>query len=150
MKRRDIPMLKHFSSYAAISILIISLISCSVDGLFNSSDFRNRLTFGTGIDSADPYQLTGETGSFSNTRRPIYWRLESEDDMEGSAVIIELEKLDNGDYPRPFRFRFDNPQSHDHIMVANFYWELTGQYMATAILENGNKAIASEELSVNQ
>jgi hypothetical protein len=143
-------MIKHFFSYAAISILIISLISCGVDGLFGSRDFENRLSFGTGIDFADPYQLTEETDSFSNTRRPIYWRLESEDDMEGSAVIIELEKLDDGDYPRPFRFRFDNPQSHDHIMVANFYWELTGRYMATAILEDGNKVIASKELSVNQ
>ncbi len=143
-------MIKHFLNYAAIGILIISLISCSVDGLFGSSDFRNRLTFGTGVDSADPYQLAGETDSFSNTRRPIYWRLESEDDMEGSAVIIELEKLDDGDYHRPFRFRFDNPQSHDHIMVANFYWGLTGRYIATAILEDGNKVIASKELSVNQ
>ena len=143
-------MIKHFLSYAAIAILIISLISCGVDSLFDSSDFENRLTFGTGIDSADPYQLTGETNSFINTRRPIYWRLESEDDMEGTAVIIELEKLDDGDCPGPFRFRFDNPQSHDHIMVANFYWELTGQYMANAILEDSNKVIASKGLSINQ
>ena len=65
-------------------------------------------------------------------------------------MIIELEKLDDGDYPRPFRFRFDNPQSHDHIMVANFYWELTGQYMANAILEDSNKVIASKGLSIDQ
>jgi hypothetical protein len=46
--------------------------------------------------------------------------------------------------------QFDNPQSHDHIMIANFYWELTGRYIATAILEDGNKVIASKELSINQ
>ena len=113
--------------------LIFSFVGRGEDGLFDSDGFTNELTVGKGIDTADPLELAVETDTFTSIPEPIYWRLETDDDMKGSAVIMEFKEFIDGVYVNlygrefPFRTKRDNLGTHGHIMVSNFWWDLPGK-----------------------
>ena len=111
----------------------------------STSEFTNKIELGTGIDPSNYFNLTGIGTTFSSTAN-IYFRLESKDDMGGSAVKIQVMRS-NGilynawDYP--------NPQSYGHILISAFKIAEAGNFTVTGILVNGSKTIASIAVVIN-
>ena len=121
------------------------LVACSKKSSDSTtSEFSNSLTFGTGLNQANLFQLTG-TGTTFPKSTPIYFRLESQDDNAGSPVRIIISKGDGTLYTL---FDFTNPQSYGHIFLSNFSIPDAGNYTATGILKTGNKIIATSPLTI--
>jgi hypothetical protein len=82
----------------------------------NTSEFKNSLTFGTGLGPTF-FDLIGESTTFSvglmGTTGQIWFRLESADDMAGRAVRLYI----NGTYAQK---DYVNPQSYGHILLSSF------------------------------
>jgi hypothetical protein len=129
------------------SILLISMvvISCSKKSDSTSSEFSNKLTLGTGLNSSNLFELTG-TGTSFVVNTYIYFRLESVDDMGGSKVRIKIDKQDGTAYNS---IDYPNPQSYGHIFLSSFMITAPGSYKATGILVTGTKTIASVNFTVN-
>ncbi len=110
-----------------------------------SNEFSNKLTLGTGLNPNNLFELTGAGTSFTASTA-IYFRLESADDMAGSAVRLKIDQQDgtpisSQDYP--------SLQSYGHIYLSNFTITRTGSYTATGILVTGLKTVASINFTVN-
>ena len=99
---------------------------CSGGG---SSDFKNSLTFGTGL-SGKGFDLAGESTTFSiamlGAGSQLYFRLESAEDMAGRAVRLYFDSITNKD--------FTNPQSYGHILLSAFTITNPGTYTVQAYL----------------
>jgi hypothetical protein len=137
-------MMKKIFSLLFIALVIIS---CSKKSDTATSEFSNKLSFGTGMSSTNSFELTGTGTSFA-TSGFIYFRLESMDDMAGSKVRIKITKQDGTEFESPADF--DNPQSYGHIFLSAFQAPtVAGTYTATGILVTGNKTIASVVLTIH-
>ena len=143
-------MIRSFLSILTTVLLISLLAGCKKDdSSTNSTQYTDNLKLGTGM-SASTFTITGETSTFVGTpNNMIYWRLESKDDMAGSAVSIKIEKNSGGTYTTAGSFPFTNPQSYGHIMMSAFLWSTTGSYRATGILSATNKIVATANFTVN-
>jgi len=130
-------------------LLLITLAvgSCSKKSDSTSSpEFTNKLTLGTGLNPSNLFQLTGEGTSFS-TSATIYFRLESADDMAGSAVRL---KIDQQDGTSVFSRDYPSPSSYGNIFLSNFTLPRAGSYVATGILVTGLKTVASINFTVTK
>jgi hypothetical protein len=127
-----------------IVLAALSLIACSKkdDG---GTTYTNKLEFGTGLNSADLFQLTGVGTTFAS-RTTIYFRLESESDMAGSPVTLRIENPDGSTYDE---MTFSNPQSTGHILISSFSLAEPGSYTVVGILANGSKTVASQNIAIN-
>jgi hypothetical protein len=142
-------MTKHLQFTLTVLLLTLFMIGCNKDdATTNSSQFTDNLTLGTGLNSSNLFQLTGESTTFSGSSVIIYWRLESKDDMAGSAISIKIEKLVNGSYTTVQTFPYTNPQNYGHIMLSTFVWIQNGSFRATGILNATSKTVATREFSV--
>ena len=142
-------MTKYIQFIFTILLLTILFIGCNKDdATTNSNQFTDNLTLGSGLNTSNPFQLTGKSTTFSGSSVIIYWRLESKDDMAGSAVSIKIEKLVNGSYTTAQSFPYTNPQSYGHIMLSTFVWTQTGSFRATGILTATSKTVATREFTV--
>jgi hypothetical protein len=130
----------------SISLLVIGFTGCTKSP--TSSDFSNKLGLGTGLNPANLFQLSGEGTSFTGAPVSIYFRLESKDDMGGSAVRIAIAKMAGSSYVADTSFTFQNPQSYGHIFLSSFTLSTAGSYQATGVLVTGNKTIASKAFTV--
>jgi hypothetical protein len=128
-----------------ISLLVFGLVGCTKSP--TGSDFSNTLGLGTGLNPANLFQLSGEGTSFT-APASIYFRLESKDDMGGSAVKIAITKMAGSSYVADTSFTFQNPQSYGHIFLSSFTLSTAGSYQATGVLVTGNKTIASKAFTV--
>jgi hypothetical protein len=128
-----------------ISVLIFGLVGCTKSP--TGSDFSNKLGLGTGLNPANLFQLIGEGTSFA-APATIYFRLESKDDMGGSAVKIAIAKMVGSSYVADTSFTFQNPQSYGHIFLSTFTLGSAGSYQATGVLIAGNKTVASKAFIV--
>jgi hypothetical protein len=138
-----------FPIYTALLLLSLATGCKKEDSGTSSDQFTDNLKLGTGM-SASTFTLTGEGSTFTATPNTmIYWRLESKDDMAGSAVTIKIEKNTGGTYTTSASFPFANPQSYGHIMMSAFPWNQTGSYRATGILTATNKTVATKDFTVN-
>ena len=132
------------------ALLLLSLVTgCKKEDSGTSSDqFTDNLKLGTGMNASN-FSLTGEGSTFTATpNNVIYWRLESKDDMAGSAVTIKIEKNVNGTFTASASFPFSNPQSYGHIMMSAFPWSTAGSYRATGILTATSKTVATKDFAV--
>jgi hypothetical protein len=130
-------------------VLFMSLIAgCKKDDAGTNSDqFTDNLKLGTGMNASN-FTLAGETTSFTaSPNNMIYWRLESKDDMAGSAVTIKIEKNTGGTLSASASFPFSNPQSYGHIMISAFPWNQTGNYRASGILTASGKVVATRDFT---
>ena len=130
---------------AITAALLLCFSGCKKDDASTNADqFTDRLTLGLGLNSSNLFQLTGETTTFTATSNLlIYWRLESKDDMAGSAVTIKIEKSVNGTYTTVQSIPYPNPQTYGHIMLSSFPWTQTGSFRASGILTAGTKTVAT-------
>jgi hypothetical protein len=120
------------------------LVACSKKSEDTTSEFSNSLKFGTGLNPSNLFLLTGE-GTVFPKLTSIYFRLESQDDMAGSAVKIQVNKSDGSIYNS---YTFPSIQSYGHIYLTSFSIPDAGNYTATGILVTGNKTIATQSLTI--
>ena len=132
------------------ALLLLCFSGCKKDDASTNADqFTDKLTLGLGLNSSNLFQLTGETTTFTATPNlMIYWRLESKDDMAGSAVTIKIEKLVSGTYTTVQSIPYPNPQSYGHIMLSSFPMTQTGSFRTTGILTTGTKTVATRDFTV--
>jgi hypothetical protein len=91
--------------------------------LRQGTQFSDKLIFVLGLSASDLFQLAAETTTFTTTPNfMISWRLESKDDMAGSAVMIKIGKSVNGSYTAVQSIPYPDPQSYGHIMLSSFPW----------------------------
>jgi hypothetical protein len=126
------------SNVILIIAMILFSVGCSKDDS-SSDSFSNQLTLGTGLNPANSFELTGE-GTLFPAGSQIYFRLESKDDMAGSAVKLRIKEVSSGttqdlDYP--------SLQDYGHIYISAFTVSAPGNFTATGILTEGNKTIDS-------
>lgn len=113
-------------------------------------EFSNNLIIGTGVDYSK-FAISGEGTSFTKIgpSLTLYWRLESKNDMQGSAVKIKIEKQNAGVYAAYTEFSYNAAQDYGHIMISSFSLTESGSYKATGILVNGTVNVASKEFTIN-
>jgi hypothetical protein len=111
----------------------------------STSEYTNKIELGTGLDPSNSFILTGVGTTFTSTAT-IYFRLESQDDMAGSKVKIQVMNSNGTLYND---WEYPNPQSYGHIMVSSFRISETGNYTVSGILVTGNKTIASISVVIN-
>jgi len=127
-------------------LITLAVVSCSKKSdSTSSSGFSNKLTLGTGLNSSNLFELTGVGTSFTASTT-IYFRLESAEDMGGSAVRLKINEQDGTPI---FTQDYPNPQSYGHILLSNFTITRAGSYVATGILVTGLKTVASINFTVN-
>ena len=137
-----------FCSLLLICFILITA-GCKKDENPASSDqYTNKLTLGTGI-GGNGFQLAGEGTTFTGASNQIYFRLESQADMEGSQIKIRLEKNSGAGYVFYQDFSFNNPQSYGHIFLSAFIPGQIGNYKATGIIVSKNLEVASLQFTVN-
>jgi hypothetical protein len=107
------------------SFCLFAVAGCSG----SSSDYKNSLTFGTGL-GGNGFDLVGENTTFSiamlGTGSQLYFRLESADDQAGRAVRLYFNDLTNKD--------FIPPQSYGHILLSAFTITNVGSYTVKGYL----------------
>jgi len=135
--------MKKLSVFLLVVFVIVTGCSKSTT---SSSEFSNSLILGTGMLG---FTITGETTSFTGSPVVIYWRLESKDDMKGSAVDISIEQMTDNGYVTKNTFNYPAIQSYGHIMVSSFaHYSGKGSFRATGKLTDTNKTVASKEYTV--
>jgi hypothetical protein len=132
-----------------LSCFILIISGCKKDENPASADeYSNKLTLGTGIGE-NGFQLNGEATTFTGANNPIYFRLESQTDMEGSQIRIRLEKNSGSGFVFYNDYTFNNPQSYGHIFLSSFKTGQTGSYKATGIIVSKNLEVASLQFTIN-
>jgi hypothetical protein len=128
-------------------LLSLGLAACggSKSSTKPADEFTNALTVGTGLSG---FTLVGETTSFSGAPVQVYFRLESADDLGGSAIEIRVEKKTGGAYQASQTFPFANPQSYGHLFLSSFTLSTTGEYRANGVRVSTGATIASREFVV--
>jgi hypothetical protein len=129
------------------SLLLVSILGCTKSNPASNGGI-NQLTLGTGLNASNPFLLVGESTTFTGVPATIYFRLESKDDMGGSAVIIALSKMVGGVYTADTTIIYPSIQSYGTIFLSAFTIRTTGSYQAVGILQTGNKTIASVDFTV--
>ncbi|MFA6032543.1 MAG: hypothetical protein WC889_06560 [Myxococcota bacterium] len=110
----------------AIFLIVSLAIMIQLAGCGSQNQFTNSLTFGTGI-GGNGFSLVGESTSFSLKAlagNPIYFRLESEADVDGRFLRLYFNDIYNKDYTLP--------QSYGHITLSSFPITNTGTYVIKA------------------
>jgi hypothetical protein len=110
-------------------VFALAMFATSCGSGSGNSDFKNSLTFGTGL-GGNGFQLVGENTSFSiamlGAGSQLYFRLESADDMAGRTVRLYFNDTTNKD--------FQNPQSYGHILLSAFPITNSGDYTVKGYL----------------
>jgi hypothetical protein len=128
-----------------VMLMLLSVFSACKKSEDSTSEFSNKIELGTGTDPSNPFILTGVGTTFASTAN-IYFRLESQDDMGGSKVKIQVNRANGSLYNA---WEFPNGQSYGHIMVSSFRIAETGNFIVTGILVTGSKTIASIAVVIN-
>ena len=97
----------------------------------NNSDFKDSLTFGTGL-GGNGFDLINPGTTFSvaqeGTTGAIYFKLESAADMAGRAVRIYINDGTYGTHD------YLNPQTYGHILLSSFRITDTGTFTVKGYL----------------
>lgn len=128
-----------------IVLVLLSTLSGCKKSEDTTSEFTNKIELGTGTDPSNSFNLTGVGTTFSSTAN-IYFRLESQDDMGGSTVKIQVMRSNGTLYNA---WDYPNPQSYGHIMISAFKIAETGNFTVSGILVNGSKTVASIAVVIN-
>lgn len=125
-------------------LLLVLLLAVSCQKKDASDEFSNSLKLGTGLNPSNLFQLTGEGTSFTKLT-PVYFRLESKDDMAGSMVRLHIV---GSSVAYDENWDFNNPQSYGHIFLSSFTLTEAGTYTVTGILVASSKTVASVTFTI--
>jgi hypothetical protein len=129
---------------------IFFIASCSSDKT-TSAVYTDSLVLGTGNVG---WNITGETTAFIDSLGgngiTIYCRIETEDDMKGSNIHLEIEKSSElGDFDQIHISYLTNPNSSGHILVGSFIHTFgEGNFRVIARLLTTNKVVAYKDYSM--
>ena len=121
---------------------VLLLAGCDKDD--SSDTFTNQITLGTGLNSGNFFELTGE-GTVFPAGALLYFRLESKEDMNGSDVRLRIENLSTS---QSQVMDYAALQDYGHIYISSFTAPAAGNYSVTGILVDGNKTIASLNMTL--
>jgi hypothetical protein len=150
-KSRKIWVNSLVKSFLSILFLIsfFSVTSCGNDKTV-SAVYSDSLILGTGNIG---WNIEGESTSFINdtstSGMTIYFKVESEEDLKGSYINLEIEKNTSDGYDQVLIHLCSNPSFTGHIIVSSFIHTFgQGQFRATARMLSNSKVIAVKEYSV--
>ncbi|MFA6473177.1 MAG: hypothetical protein WCU00_14190 [Candidatus Latescibacterota bacterium] len=128
---------------------IFFIVSCGSDNT-TSAVYTDSVTFGTGNVG---WNITGETTSFINNPNingvTIYYRVETEDDMKGSNINLEIEKNSETGFDQVHIVYLTNPSKSGHVVVGSYLHMLgEGTYRANARLLATNQVVATKDYVV--
>lgn len=127
-----------FANFLLITSLFFVTNGCSkTDDIDN---WKNELSFGTGMNGFD---LTGESDRLPHGT--IYFRLETMDDMAGSAVRIIIT---NSVTQEQHIYNYDALQSYGHLYLGPVALPETGNFTAEGKLTEKNISIATVQLTL--
>lgn len=127
-----------FANFLLITSLFFVTNGCSkTDDVDN---WKNALSFGTGMNGFD---LTGESDRLPHGT--IYFRLETMDDMAGSAVRIIIT---NSVTQEQHIYNYDALQSYGHLYLGPVALPETGNFTAEGKLTEKNISIATVQLTL--
>ena len=132
--------MKYFKLVILTSLLLV-VFSCKKK---DTSDFTNKLTFGTSINYNN-FTLGGEGTSFSVTPGNVAYRLESAEDFNGNAIKFVI--LKDGVAAPP------NIISNNtgHILMTTYSYAQKGSYSVSAYIQktSGDQIVASGSFQMN-
>lgn len=115
-------------------------ISCKKDA---DAEFTNEMKFGTGL-AGNGFELAG-MGSTFTAGTLIYFRFESEEDMAGRMIVLEVMNQAGSLYNT---FEYTNPQSYGHIFLSSFIIQNPGAYTVNARLGDSGVSVISAAITV--
>ena len=131
------------------SVLFVALLAAAGCGDPDPQEsFSNSLRFGTGL-GGNGFDLVGEAKTFSLAKldgKPLYFRLESVEDIDGRFVRLYFDDLTNKD--------FTAVQEYGHITLSSFAvtnagtYDVKGFYVQTVIDIGKETLVASATLGV--
>lgn len=126
---------------AIVTSLLLVVFSCKKK---DTSDFTNKLTFGTAINYND-FSLTGEGSAFSVSPGNVAYRLESTEDFSGNTVKFVIQKS-GITYSTEI---FTNKTGHIFMTTLNYAQK--GSYSVSAYIQktSGDQIVASGSFQVN-
>jgi len=135
--------MKYFKLALLTSLLLISF-SCKKK---DTSDFTNKLTFGTAINYND-FTLTGEGTSFSVSPGNVAYRLESSEDFNGNPVKFVIQK---SGITYSTEIYSTNPKPTGHIFMTTLNYAQKGSYSVSAYIQktSGDQIVASGSFQMN-
>ena len=127
-----------------LSLVLVTVLSCEMK---EGSDFTNKLTFGTAINSGE-FSLTGEGTTFSVSPGNVAYRLESEEDFNGNPVKFVIQK---GGFAYSTETYSTNPKPTGHIFMTTLNYAVKGSYSVTAYIQktSGDQFVANGTFQMN-
>ena len=128
---------------------VFFIASCSSDNT-TSAVYTDSLILGTGNVG---WTITGETTTFINNPNTvgitIYYRVETENDMKGSNINLEIEKNSETGFEQVHIVYLTNPSKSGHVVVGSYLHVLgVGTYRAKARLLATNQVVAMKDYVV--
>jgi len=133
--------------YLKLTVLTSLLLIMGSCKKTESSEFTNKLTFGTSINYND-FTLNGEATSFSISPGNVSYRLESEEDYNSKPVKFVI--LKNGTAYSTEIFA-SNPTPTGHIFMTTLNYAQKGNYSVSAYIQktSGDQIVASGTFNMN-
>lgn len=127
-----------------LASLLLIIFSCKKN---ESSQFTNKLTFGTSINYTD-FTLVGEATSFSISPGNVSYRLESEEDFNSNPVKFVILKSGIAYSTEIFA---SNPKPTGHIFMTTLNYAQKGSYSVSAYIQKttGDQIVASGTFQMN-
>ena len=134
--------------YLKLTVLAsLILITFSCEKKDDSSEFTNKLTFGTSINYNN-FTLNGEGTSFSVAPGNVAYRLESEEDFNSNPVKFVILKSGTAYSTEIFS---SNPTPTGHIFMTTLNYAQKGSYSVSAYIQKttGDQIVASGTFQMN-
>ena len=123
--------------FLLLMVLMAMILGCTKDD-HSDDTWKNTLTFGTGLNPSNFFQLAGEGTIFSPGN--VYFRLESKTDYEGYSVKFVV--LRNG-ITHSTEIFSNNPKPTGHIFISGLNFSQTGTYDVTAYITSVSETLVA-------
>jgi hypothetical protein len=133
------------------ALLGLSSFSCFLSPKDDSSDFSNKLDFGTSLDNTGMNLANaGSTFTMLGSQIMLWVRIETEFDQAGTnAVVNVLRKDAGGTILWDTTMTIVPAQNYGHILLHNFYLTSRGNYSANASFAfSPIKAVGSKDFFI--
>lgn len=121
-----------------MSAALCFLAGCSKDA--DKDEWTNKLTFGSGQNPSNLFELTGEGTTFSTVPGTVVFKLESKTAYDGYSVKFVVKK-DGASY-NTYTFS-TNPKPTGHLFLTGFTFNLAGQYAVDAYLSGTSETLVA-------
>jgi len=103
-------------------------------------DWTNKLTFGSGQNTSNYFELTGEGTTFSTVPGTVVFKLESKTAYDGYSIKFVV--LKDGTTHGTYSF-ITNPKPTGHLFLTGFTFNLPGQYSVSAYIVGASETLVA-------